>query len=145
MKLGEVTRKRGEIAELFIGVETLIDIVISYHYFKDINNDFIFNVLKNENSNFGLRRNLFEKIISEYEKKIEIMDGIHRLNKIRNIFAHSLSKAAGDDADVFFSNPKLGDKDLDAGKLYDEFVQKRKSTHELILGLGKKYGLNFPR
>ena len=86
MEADELIKARGEIIEKFINLETLINAIISQHYFKKVRQDFFFELLYNQSFNFGLRISILEKIVSDIDSsKIE---KLRKLNAIRNYFAH---------------------------------------------------------
>ena len=58
-----ISKYRAEVIEKFINIESIIDVIISQHYFKLPNKSFIFEVLYDEYFSFALKRRILEKII----------------------------------------------------------------------------------
>jgi hypothetical protein len=86
MKPDELTKARGEVIEKFINLETIINAIISQHYFKKVRQDFFFELLYNQSFNFGLRISILEKIVPNIDRiKVE---KLRKLNAVRNYFAH---------------------------------------------------------
>src|SRR3989338_10710823 len=116
----EVSRFRSEIIERFISIEQLVDIIISYHYFGYLNLDFVSHVMYDDSANFGLKCRIIEKTTNADKQKIK---DLYRLNKIRNIFAHSNHAMLGTEGrgenknGEILNNPRLSGNRMDFLKL----------------------------
>lgn len=113
-----ISSYRSEVIEKFINIEWLLNCIISQHYFSQINRDFIFEVLYDDQCSFGLKRNIFLKAISDVDNKK--VDDLNRLNKIRNLFAHCDSQDPNMPARGL--DPKNREGHIDFEMLYRDFV-----------------------
>jgi hypothetical protein len=116
----ELTKERGNIIERFIAVEGRIDWIILFHYFRGINDSFLFDVLGDEHCSIRLKINILKKITDIKPKEFELFD---KLNKIRNYFSHSggfLYQPHGKDF-FYYPSPKKGHPPLDFEELKKEF------------------------
>jgi len=120
---------RAKVIEKFINIETLINAIICQHYFHKLIMPFYLEVLYDENFNFSLRRNIFEKILRKLDKydNKKIQD-LHKLNKIRNYFGHCnqeifrLNKN-GSVKDSGVPDPKKIENYVDFNEIYKEFIE----------------------
>jgi len=126
MEPGEVTKARGEVIESFINLETLINAIISQHYFKKVRQDFFFELLYNQSFNFGLRISILEKIVPKIDRNK--LDKLRKLNAIRNYFAHCGPEVLpGKTTDIDKEKgrvpyPSNYQKTIDFEALYREFI-----------------------
>ena len=116
----------GAITQKFVGIEQFIAGCISRYYFDGKENlDFILNVLGNEQSTFGLKRNVFLHLFKPEDPNFE--SNLGRLNTIRNMFAHAPLMHKGDRCEFYFRDAKNKEKpaniDKDPKKFEDEFNQ----------------------
>jgi len=115
----QISSYRSEVIEKFINIEWLINCIISQHYFSQVNRDFIFEVLYDDQCSFGLKRNIFLKAIGDADnKKVE---DLNRLNKIRNLFAHCDSQDPNMPGKIV--DPKNREAQIDFEQLYQDFVR----------------------
>jgi hypothetical protein len=138
MKPDELTKARGEVIEKFINLETIINAIISQHYFKKVRQDFFFELLYNQSFNFGLRISILEKIVPNIDKiKIE---KLRKLNAVRNYFAHCgpeifPTRSTGIDKEKGrVPHPADYQKSIDFDNLYQEFI---KTEPEISVYLGQ--------
>lgn len=112
---------RGEVINSFANIETVINTIISQHYLKRVNRAFILEVLYDELFSFGLRRNILEKIVPEFDPGQ--MRNLRELNRIRNYFAHCGLQMTDLDSDVpFYPNPRKSKKQfVEWDTLYGDF------------------------
>src|SRR3989344_69721 len=110
---------RGFIVDRFILIENLICTIISQHYLGHPDADFVVNVLGNELSNFGFKRNILEHIIEEKEDK-----------------------------KIFFTNPKSPknqDKELNMEKELEKFKELHAVVSSWLINIAKAKGVTgFP-
>jgi len=130
-----LSERRGEVIEGFVNIESIINAVISQHYFKKQQGAFILEVLYDERFSFALKRSILEKIIPSLDNK-KIHD-LNRLNTIRNYFAHcaqewvKASQKPGTKGIV--PDPrKKGLEGIDFERLYKEFMEKRRGVEEYL-------------
>src|SRR3989344_3281853 len=122
----KISKYRSEVIEKFINIESLMNAIISQHYFKKVIAPFVFELLYDVNCTFALKRNILQKIEPNFSK----LETINRLNNIRNLFAHcnqevfegSKKPAPGETGKVL--DPKDTKKELDFEKLYKEFTKE---------------------
>lgn len=145
-------KNRGRIIELFSRLEHRIDKIISYHFFKRQNNDFIWTLLSNDQCSFALKRNVFEIIYCFHMKEKpnnDTIQGLNRLNKIRNHFAHCATMICYDGTtnqplDVVLSSLDFKRKGnifyLEVNELVDEFDKQYSVLNESIDKLQGKMG-----
>lgn len=126
MKPDELTKARGEVIEKFVNLETLINAIISQHYFKKVRQDFFFELLYHQSFNFGLRISILEKVVPKVDKiKLE---KLRKLNAIRNYFAHCgpevfPTRVTGTDKEKSrVPHPSDYQKSIDFDALYQEFI-----------------------
>jgi len=143
---------RGFIVDRFILIENLICTIISQHYLGHPDADFVVNVLGNELSNFGFKRNILEHIIEEKEDNKKQIDNLHKLNRIRNLFCHSTPKVKEDkekeNKQIFFTNPKSPknqDKELNMEKELEKFKELHAVVSSWLINIAKAKGVTgFP-
>jgi hypothetical protein len=84
----EVSNYRAEVIEKTIALESLISVAITINYFGHINQDFLLEVLYDENFNSGLKLNILKKAFPDkIDNKVE--NKIRKIFGTRNIFAHN--------------------------------------------------------
>lgn len=134
----ELTNVRGQVISQFCNIETWVCFIISLHYLKQINTDFVINVLGHEQCTFGFKRNILTHIIADNKINQQLLQKLGTVSRIRNIFAHASEVFIEDptpDGDIFFRNPKSQDDDK---KLLDprlELEDFQSSYAELIAWL----------
>ena len=126
---------RAEVIQELIGLEALVDCVISVHYLGKISKAFYNEVLYDEYFSFGLKVRILSKILSsegkEGEDQIRVLQ---RLNNIRNIFAHcGATWYAADSGESFVPNPKKPDQGLDFDALRAEFNGALPAVRDYLL------------
>ena len=135
-----LSKYRSEVIEKFINCEMIISAIISQHYFKNVNREFLLEVLYDESFSFGLQRRILEKIVPDLDKA-KIHD-LNRLNTIRNYFAHCNQQ--------FFEGPGITEgvvpdprdvkKGIDFEVLYIEFIQKEPEVTIYLADIFKGLG-----
>ena len=85
MKNSELAFHRGVVISYFSRIETLINIIISQHYLKKADSDFIFNVLGNEQVTFAFRRNTLQHIMDLKDDDL-LMKNLRKINELLYIF-----------------------------------------------------------
>lgn len=83
-----VAEMRGLIIERSVNIESLVNVIISMHFFKVPRLDFIEMVLEDEYFSAGTRVSILERLV-----KIDssLLGKIRELHKIRNVFAHRIA------------------------------------------------------
>jgi len=148
MKNSELAFHRGVVISHFSRIETLINIIISQHYLKKADSDFIFNVLGNEQVTFAFRRNTLQHIMDLKDDDL-LMKNLRKINEIRNIFAHqmeSIKEKPWVDSEPYFKNPrylKQKKKEFTAQELYDEFIKKFPEVQVKLSGFLNDKGVLF--
>lgn len=135
-KMKNLSQKRGEIIEKFMNIELIISCIIARNYApkeNGINKTFLTDVLYDEYFHCGLKIRILEKIV---EDSILIQE-LRRLNKIRNIFAHSghtiLTKLEiGKLREKKVNLSRSIEQNPDYQKLYNEFRKKQKTCSEKL-------------
>lgn len=138
MKIDELRMCRGRVIEKFVAIEQFITELITRHYFGKENYDFTLNVLGDDQSNFGFKRNIFLHL---FKPEKRFIDNLNNLNKIRNIFSHAPLTHKHNENEYFFrkvdsENPI--NMDLNPKNLSDEFDE----TFPLVLTEFKKISEN---
>lgn len=137
-----ISEYRSEVIEKFINIETLINAIICHHYFHRVIMSFFLEVLYDEHFNFSLRRNIFEKILKKLGKyENNKIQNLHKLNKIRNYFAHCNQEIFRLDKSGTVKNsgvpdPRKIENYIDFKEKYKEFIQLEP---EMSIYLGKVY------
>jgi hypothetical protein len=144
MDESRLTEARGEIIEDLIDLETMINVVISAHYFGKVSAPFYYEVLYDEYFSFGLKLNILEKIIPAHHRKH--IENLRRLGTIRNYFAHRGTQfihpgTVGKNGTVgMVPDPKKPDRSIDYDNLYEEFLSKQPAEFEYLLNLLAEQG-----
>ncbi|MCP4370730.1 MAG: hypothetical protein GY797_21845 [Deltaproteobacteria bacterium] len=135
----EISKYRSEVIEETINIEIMMNCVITQHYFEHMNVHFFQEVLADETFSFGLRHRILKKIVETFDGKKD--QKFHRLNNIRNIFAHSTAiwieasefEKGGREPKAL--NPRNFDKEIDFTALYEEFVSIKDELLEYLHSL----------
>ena len=160
MKLKDLPKERGEILDTFITIDTAISMIISKHYLGDspplpsqINKeiDFLVNVMGNDQCTFAFKRNILIHILRTDNLDASLMEELYRLNKLRNIFAHSTyitnSNPQTPESEVYYQNPKFPwdkTKNILAEDLKKEFNTLAPDIINWLIDLAKRKGYIFP-
>jgi hypothetical protein len=120
MKLKDLANDRGEILSVFITIDNALSMIISKHYLGDApasparvnrETDFLVNVMGNDQCTFALKRNIFAHILRIDNLDASLMEELYRVNKIRNIFAHSPwfteTNPQDPESEVYYQNSKF--------------------------------------
>ncbi|MDD4901820.1 MAG: hypothetical protein PHE24_01665 [Patescibacteria group bacterium] len=147
MNFTEIINARGIVANKFVSIEGLVAVIICLHYLKRVDNKFILNVLKNELSSFGLCKSVL-KLIIDNKKNGDELQNLEKLNRIRNIFSHSVisgdsGQSNGDIMNASFVNHKDLDKKINAEEMLKEFNSLYDSTIEWLMKIFEEKGGNF--
>ena len=145
MNLRELKAARGDVVDKFADLETFVNLIICHYFLKRIDPKFILEVLYDEQFSFGLRRNVLEKVVPDFDRKQ--MENLHRINKLRNYFAHcGLTMSGPPFGDSVYPSPRKGGKEaLDWDALYREFTQKAFDVHGYLVDLMHKMDLPFAK
>ena len=128
--MNEISNYRAEVIERSINIEWIINGIISQHYFKHVNTNFLFEVLYDQNITFALKRNILEKILQSlnHQNQQKIHE-LNRLNSIRNYFAHCNQEIYTIKSnESFVPDPKKPENPIDFKKLYEEFMSIAKQV-----------------
>ncbi len=137
-----ISEKRSEVIEYFIKIETIVNTIISQHYFGGVRLRFLTELLFDVNCTFALKRNVLKKIAPDFPK----FEELNRLNSIRNFFAHCnvkffLGETPPENIeDGFIFNPNDLTKNLDFDKLYTDFNTIRTEVENELWKLLEKLG-----
>ncbi len=144
MDSDSLSKYRSEVIERFINIETMINAIISQHYFKKVLKNFYLEVLYDEYFTFGLKRRILEKIIKDTDS--QKVEDLNRLNTIRNYFAHC-------NQEIFESSgipdktqkgkvvdPRNVKSEINFENLYFEFVKKAEGVEEYLFNLYEGLG-----
>ena len=142
MNENELKAARGEVIDKFATIETAINAIISQHYLKSVNREFIIEVLCDESFSFGLRRRILEKIVPASDKSDRSkMQNLVNLNSTRNYFAHCGLQMTSLESDVpFYPDTRKPKKQLiewdnlyrDFNKLLPEVVRYLKEKMDQV-------------
>jgi len=142
-----LSQMRAEVIEKFINIETIINAIISQHYFGNVNKQFFLEVLYDQNFNFALRHSILEKIVPDLDRTQ--LQNLHRLNRIRNYFAHTGTEIF-EGAEVptegqvgIVYDPRNLDKTIDYTQLYEEFHTLESTVINYLFNLSKKLGVQY--
>ncbi|MDP3992491.1 MAG: hypothetical protein Q8P79_03235 [Nanoarchaeota archaeon] len=142
---------RNNVLDKFNNLETGINLVISYFYFKEPNKDFIFRVLHNSYFPTVLRIELFTKMIKDSDKKRlnRVISKLKEMSKIRNYFAHiTPSYFSGEEPSVekvgWSPHPEDPKKILDFEVAHERFFELEKDVNPYVFNACKVLGVEFP-
>jgi len=141
MDKGGISKYRAEVIERFINIETIIDAIISQHYFKKVLINFYLEVLYDEYFSFGLKRRILEKIIKNIDSQ-KVQD-LNRLNTIRNYFAHcnqEIIEGTDKTQKGKVIDPRNIQKEINFESLYAEFISKAEGVEEYLFKLYENLG-----
>jgi len=139
-----LSQARGEVIEKFINLETLINAIISQHYFGKLIQPFFLEVLYDEYCTFGLKRRILTKIVPNIDKGQ--VDKLNRLNTIRNYFAHAgpeIFSGAGvpNKGQVgVVPDPRKLDRPIDFARLHEEFQEIEPGVAKYLFKLFQELG-----
>jgi hypothetical protein len=136
----QISKFRAEVIERTINIEGIIEIIISQHFFKKVNEDFILKVLYDSYFSFGLKIKILENIIVIDKKK---MSKLKRIDEIRNHFAHRnrlFYKRDNPLEEGVVVDPKDNNKAINFEKLYEEFTKLSLEIEEYLLSIYKDIG-----
>jgi hypothetical protein len=136
----ELQKWRNDVIGRFINIEIMVDAIICQHYFKRIVQPFLFDVLRDQNFSFGLKRSILEKILGNKNTK-EIQD-LNQLNKIRNRFAHCGLEIfpIGKPGESFIHDPEHPGIPMDFKRHYEDFLEKAGDVEKYLFNLFKEKG-----
>lgn len=128
MLTDELTSKaRSEVIERTINIESIIDSIISQHYFRKVLLPFLLEFLYDEYCSFALKRRVLEKIVPDMDK--QKLQDLNRVNTIRNYFAHCnqvLIEGPDPTDPTAISkvvDPRKLDRGIDFEELHKEFLK----------------------
>lgn len=122
-----ISKCRSEVIERTINIESIINSIISQHYFGRVLMPFLLEFLYDEYCTFALKRRVLEKIVPDIDKK-KVQD-LNRLNTIRNYFAHcnQVLIEGPDPTDPTavskVIDPRKPDRGIDFKELHKEFLE----------------------
>jgi len=121
--MNELSKYRSEVIERSINIESIINAIISQHYFKHVIYNFLIEVLYDEYFTFALKRRILEKIlrsINHYDNKM--IQDLNRINTIRNYFAHCNQEIyLINSTESIVPDPRKPDQPINFKSLYEEF------------------------
>ena len=136
-----ISKYRSEVIEKFINIEWIINMIISFHYFGVLKENFSYDVLYDEYFSFGLKRRILEKVLTNRNKLDKsIIDKLNRMNTIRNYFAHCHNVVSKHGSEKYIPDPRDTDKPVDFEKLHSEFVKNEKIVNDYLLDFFKMMG-----
>lgn len=130
-------KMRNEVLEGFNQIDFFISFVISFYYFKMIENDFIEDVLYDISFSSYSRFRIFKKItknLNLYEPKI--FNNLEKIPRIRNFFAHCFT-ITPHNMKIKFEVFQLKKPDINYKKEYERFKVMRKN---ILLYITKIWG-----
>jgi len=161
MKLKDLPTERGDIISVFITIDTAISMIISKHYLGDSpipanqtnkEIDFLVNVMGNDQCTFGLKRNILQHILRIDNLDGSLLEELFRINKLRNIFAHSQyitnDNPSTPESEVYYQNPKFPwdkRKNISAEDLKKEYYSLTPDIISWLYDLAQKKGYIFPQ
>jgi hypothetical protein len=140
----QINELRTELIDKFINLETFVDAVITQHYFHQISDKFLFEVLYDENFSFSLKHNILKKITQPPANKV--LEKLHRIGQIRNYFAHrgrELVDWVGTSRRVRVIDPRKLDHEIDFPKLYKEFCDLERPVIQYLIKVFEEKGGRF--
>lgn len=148
-----LSKYRSEIIEKFINCETIIDSIITLHYFKNehgiLNFSFMMEVLYDEYFTFALKRRILLKIVPNIDNK-KIQD-LNRLNTIRNYFAH-YNQQWFDGPPIpkpgewgMTPDPRDTDREINFEKMHKEFIKKEKKVLKYLFKIYRDMGASLTK
>ena len=144
MDRSQVSQWRSEVITSFIGVEQLLNCIISQHYFKAINKSFFLEVLYDAYFDFGLRRRILEKFLPQDQNAM--LQPLNRMAAIRNYFAHcGLEVIENVGLPILEElgpvlDPQNTERPLDFERLFNEFKELEKAVVEPLVEVFKDWG-----
>jgi hypothetical protein len=129
----KILEYRGIVVDRFINIDTILNALISLHYFKEVSSNFILEVLYDEYFSFALKRRIVQKIIPNLDSKM--IEDLNRLNTIRNYFAHCGMEFVKDGNASKVLDPRNLKKGIDFEALFKEFMEKEHNVANYFLKL----------
>ena len=118
-----VSALRGFVITKAVNVEALIGAIITNYFVKsDKHSGFSTMALSDQFFSFGLKINIFKKILRkmEYTHYKEFKDDLDRLCRLRNRFAHAMM--FGFEGDLIYDKGEKPMETKKAKEMYDEFI-----------------------
>ncbi len=151
MEISKVAKTRAEVTEDFIQIETLVGTIITDYYIGQNNPIaplFMLEMLYDEHCTFAMKRSVLRKVLDgvfqkkEERKKAEgEFQKLHRLNTVRNLFAHC-------GPDVFLAkdgkgmritpDPRNPCKQLDFESALKDFKKRQPEVFQWLIELRPK-------
>ena len=144
-----MSKYRTKIIEDFIMIEGYVTAIICKHYLGYINNEFMREVLFDDQCNSAFKANLLEKVLSRNEitkKPREFADKFRRISKFRNYFAHcntTFSNNGLKGTPNGIPNSKKQDEYLNIQEIIDKFFNISKELSENLTNIMDKMGILF--
>lgn len=137
--------QRAEVIRDFIGVEALVDCVISIHYLGRLSLAFYHEVLYDEYFSFGLKVRILNKMLSEEGKEAnDQIQILRRLNNIRNFLAHcGVTRYKSKTDESYVPNPRDPEKALDFDALHAEFTAALPTVRGYLLAKAVEKGADI--
>ncbi len=144
---------RVRVIESFIAIEWLMNCIITQHYFRAQKQGFIFEVLYDRYMNFGLRLNIFKKVLKKIKgtkdngklrkEDNKMIENLQKMDRIRNIYAHIDAVIIDSKGQGRIPDPDNWKKSLDMKKKYEDYVKKEKEVLIYLRETGKAIGFKF--
>jgi len=138
----EIKKYRGDVIERFTNIENLINVIISQKYLGKVYDKFLLEFLCDEYCNFGLKRNVLEKILSDFDSNI--MEKLRKLSKTRNYFAHcNLQLWQIVEQKEIIIDPHNIDGSINFEDLYKEFLANENDVLRYLLEKAAALGVKI--
>jgi hypothetical protein len=137
----DIKKLRAEVIDKFINLETLMDAVITQHYFHQTHKQFMYEVLYDEYFSFALKRNIL-LTITEHPNN-NVLNKLHRIGRIRNIFAHRgrvIVDWVGNSKRERVIDSKKIEKEIDFQELFKEYCDLERPVFDYLFKVFKEKG-----
>lgn len=134
---------RNKIMEKFNTTEHVVSLIISQHYFDDMNLEFISNLLYNHCMPSYAKINILENILKNRDIDVKPIRKLEGMNKIRNKFAHCNTMIEIDENNRYVFNPKDLSKEIDLDEEYKNFISYYDEVFPFLMNTYKTMGGTF--
>lgn len=153
MNQKEIIFLRGEVINSFIGIELMVNTIISMHYLGRVDTNFTIDILNNEMSSFGFKKTMLKQILGE-KKHASDFQKLEKLNRIRNLFGHAtlilmsdkgIKSITDEKAKILFRNPKKPNEEIDPETKFKEYEKLFLEVDNWLRTIGRDKGINYPQ
>ena len=134
---------RHEIMEKFNTTEHVVSLIISQHYFDDMNCEFISNLLYNYCMSSSARISILKDILKNRSIDVKSIRKLKDMNKIRNKFAHCNTMIEKDENNRYVFNPKDLSKEIDLDEEYKNFISYYNEVFPFLMDTYEAMGGTF--